>query len=322
MVSLVSGSSSLTFFLRLTWMGPVSPVQINRGQDEVKELRVRINEAVLFNEVTIVKHSVLFSLAVLCFAGVLAWYSTAPAPFEEEPGYSLRSAREVAPARKIANAEKARKLYEVRKVEDFKVTGSGGAEAWQKAKWEEMKKEGKGAHTYFSRFKMVYSSTGLYVFFSGSDEWLTATMKKDFMDLWLEDVFEVFLWPDEQHPLYFEYEISPLNHELPLLVTNISNRIMGWLPWHYSGDRKVQKKTGVIGNRKEPGAVIKGWSAEFFIPFKLLEPLLGSLPKAGDRWRANFYRVDYDGGKNTKWEWSPVAGDFHRPRDFGTIVFR
>ena len=301
-------------------MGLVSPVQINRGPDEVKELRVRINEAVLFNEVTIVKLSVLVSLSVLCSVGGLAWYSAFPdlVQFEAEAGDSNYSA----PPVKIAHAEKARKLYEVRKVEDFKVTGSGGAEAWQKAKWEEMKKEGKGAHTYFSRFKMVYSSTGLYVFFSGSDEWLTATMKKDFMDLWLEDVFEVFLWPDEQHPLYFEYEISPLNHELPLLVTNISNRIMGWLPWHYSGDRKVQKKTGVIGNSKEPGAVIKGWSAEFFIPFKLLEPLLGSLPKAGDRWRANFYRVDYDGGKTTKWEWSPVEGDFHRPRDFGTIVFR
>ena len=301
-------------------MGLVSPVQINRGPDEVKEPRVEINEAVLFNEVTIVKLSVLVSLSVLCSVGGLAWYSAFPdlVQFEAEAGDSSHSA----PPVKIAHAEKAAKLYEVRKVEDFKVTGSGGAEAWQKAKWEEMKKEGKGAHTYFSRFKMVYSSTGLYVFFSGSDEWLTATMKKDFMDLWLEDVFEVFLWPDEQHPLYFEYEISPLNHELPLLVTNISNRIMGWLPWHYSGDRKVQKKTGVIGNSKEPGAVIKGWSAEFFIPFKLLEPLLGSLPKAGDRWRANFYRVDYDGGKNTKWEWSPVAGDFHRPRDFGTILFR
>ena len=301
-------------------MGLVSPVQINRGPDEVKEPRVEINEAVLFNEVTIVKLSVLVSLSVLCSVGGLAWYSAFPdlVQFEAEAGDSSHSA----PPVKIAHAEKAAKLYEVKKVEDFEVTGSGGAEAWQKAKWAEMKKEGKGAHTYFSRFKMVYSSTGLYVFFSGSDEWLTATMKKDFMDLWLEDVFEVFLWPDEQHPLYFEYEISPLNHELPLLVTNISNRIMGWLPWHYSGDRKVQKKTGVIGNSKEPGAVIKGWSAEFFIPFKLLEPLLGSLPKAGDRWRANFYRVDYDGGKNTKWEWSPVAGDFHRPRDFGTIVFR
>ena len=38
------------------------------------------------------------------------------------------------------------------------------------------------------------------------------------MDLWNEDVFEVFLWTDERYPVYFEYEISPLNHELPILA--------------------------------------------------------------------------------------------------------
>ena len=222
----------------------------------------------------------------------------------------------------VAATDKAAKVYEVVKVKDFEITGGGGGEAWRKAAWGEMKREGKDGLTYFSRFKAVYSATGLYFFMTGSDERLTATMQKDFMDLFLEDVFEVFLWPDENQPLYFEYEISPLNRELPLMVTNINNRIMGWLPWHHSGDRKVRKKTGVIGNKLEPGAVIKGWRAEFFIPFKLLEPLLSSAPKKGDRWRANFYRVDYDGGKTTKWEWSSVSGDFHRPRDFGTLLFR
>ena len=172
----------------------------------------------------------------------------------------------------LVSAGKSDKIYEVVKVKDFEVTGGGGAGAWEKAAWGEMKREGKDGLTYFSRFKAVYSSTGLYFFMIGSDELLTATMQKDFMDLFLEDVFEVFLWPDESQPLYFEYEISPLNHELPLMVTNISNRIMGWLPWHYSGARRTRKKTGVIGNQLKPGAVIKGWRAEFFIPFKLLEP--------------------------------------------------
>ena len=234
----------------------------------------------------------------------------------------LFSAIAFAVAIPVGGTGKADRIYEVPKVEDFEITGSGGAAAWAKAAWGEMKREGKDGPTYFSRFKMVYSPKGLYFFMSGSDERLSATMQEDFMDLFLEDVFEVFLWPDESRPLYFEYEISPLSRELPLLVTNISNRVMGWLPWHYSGDRKVRKKTGVIGNKLEPGAVIKGWRAEFFIPFKLLEPLLNSVPKKGDRWRANFYRVDYDEGKTTKWEWSPVSGDFHRPRDFGTLLFR
>ena len=44
------------------------------------------------------------------------------------------------------------------------------------------------------------------------------------MDLWNEDVFEVFLWTDERYPVYLEYEISPLNHELPILDPEFRRR--------------------------------------------------------------------------------------------------
>ena len=47
--------------------------------------------------------------------------------------------------------------------------------------------------------------TGLYFLMEGTDRTLTATMNEDFMDLWKEDVFEVFLWTDERFPVYFEY---------------------------------------------------------------------------------------------------------------------
>ena len=54
-----------------------------------------------------------------------------------------------------------------------------------------------------------------------TDRTITATMQDDFLDLWKEDVFEFFLWPDERHPVYFEYEISPLGFELPILIPNL-----------------------------------------------------------------------------------------------------
>jgi len=38
------------------------------------------------------------------------------------------------------------------------------------------------------------------------------------------DVFEFFLWPDERYPVYFEYEISPLGHELPILIPNFGGQ--------------------------------------------------------------------------------------------------
>jgi len=122
-------------------------------------------------------------------------------------------------------------------------------------------------------------------------------MNEDFLDLWNEDVFEFFLWPDERYPVYFEYEISPLGYELPIIIPNFGGRFLGWRPWHYEGARKTQKATAVTGGAKRSGARVTGWKAEVFVPYELLKPLQSVPPQPGTRWRANFYRVDYDGGR-------------------------
>ena len=90
-------------------------------------------------------------------------------------------------------------------VEDFEVTGTGEHAGWQRAEWVTLRRRQPDGHPYESRFKIVYSSTGLYFLMDGTDRKLTATMNEDFMDLWNEDVFEVFLWTDERYPAYFEY---------------------------------------------------------------------------------------------------------------------
>jgi hypothetical protein len=168
---------------------------------------------------------------------------------------------------------------------------------------------------------MLYSGKGLYVLFDGSDRKLTATMREDFLDLWNEDVFEFFFWPDERQSIYFEYEISPLGYELPILVPNVDDKFLGWRPWHYEGDRKIKKATSVSGGKKESASAIDGWTAEVFVPYALLEPLANVPPKPGTRWRANFYRVDYDGGVETSWDWARVGPSFHEFKKYGTLLF-
>ena len=104
----------------------------------------------------------------------------------------------------------------VRPADDFEVTGAGESAAWRQAEWVPLRRREPDGHAYDTRFKTLYSGTGVYFLIEGTDRTLTATMNEDFMDLWNEDVFEVFLWTDERYPAYFEYEISPLNHELPI----------------------------------------------------------------------------------------------------------
>jgi hypothetical protein len=209
----------------------------------------------------------------------------------------------------------------VRATEEFELSGDGTAAAWQKTAWEPLARRGGSHHDYTARFKMLYSKTGLYVLMEGTDARLTATLREDFLDLWNEDVFEFFFWTDERFPLYFEYEISPLGYELPILIPNVDGQFLGWRPWHYEGQRRTRRATTVAGGPKQSGAKIADWTAEVFVPYKLLEPLGQVPPRPGTRWRANFYRVDYDDGQMSQWDWARVGPSFHEYRKFGTLIF-
>ena len=116
-------------------------------------------------------------------------------------------------------------MLKVLRTEDFAVNGNGDAPAWAKAAWEPLSPALAEGHPYQTRVKMLYSRTGLYVLMEAQDRTITATMNEDFLDLWNEDVFEFFLWPDERYPVYFEYEISPLGFELPILIPNFDGRV-------------------------------------------------------------------------------------------------
>jgi len=81
-----------------------------------------------------------------------------------------------------AQAEERPRLS-VRPADDFEVTGTGDHASWQRAEWVTLRRRQPEGHPYESRFKMLYSNTGLYFLMDGTDRKLTATMNEDFMDL-------------------------------------------------------------------------------------------------------------------------------------------
>ncbi len=211
------------------------------------------------------------------------------------------------------------KTLTVFKTADFDLNGQGTQAAWERASWEPLTAAGRRPE--LSRFKILYSTTGIYVLFQGADKKVTASKTEDFSELWLEDVFEAFFWPDEKTPIYLEYAISPLGRELPMLVPNLDGKFQGWLPWGYKEGRKARKATTVQGGQKKTGSPAGGWTAEFYLPFDLFRPLQNVPPAAGSEWRANFYRIDYDEG-TSNWTWSPIVTKFHDPKRFGTLKFQ
>ncbi len=214
-----------------------------------------------------------------------------------------------------AKPSKKDSVLKIQKVNDFEVTGKGMAAQWNAAQWVSLTKR-KGNVAYESKFKIVYSLTGIYCLYYCEDKKITSTLKEDFADIYNEDVVEVFFWTDESSPVYFEYELSPFNFELPIIVPNYKGEFFGWRPWHYEGERKTKHAANIV----EEGGQVKSWMAEFFIPFALLKPLQNVPPRSGTRWRANFYRIDYDSG-STEWTWKKVRDNFHDYKKYGMLEF-
>ena len=205
----------------------------------------------------------------------------------------------------------------IKATEDFELSGDGSNPAWKAAEWITLSRI-KGTSPYITRVRLLYSATGIYALYHCEDKKINATLHEDFSRLWTEDVIEMFLWPDESHPLYLEYELSPLGYELAILVPNINGQSAGWMPWHYEGNKKTRKGTKTL--RGSDGA-ITGWTGEFFIPYALLRPLQNVPPKKGTEWRANVYRIDYDDAESAYWSWQPVNNNFHEFQKYGTFVF-
>ena len=208
------------------------------------------------------------------------------------------------------------------KTDNFEITGDGVSKNWNKTAWIDIPQRSESDEVTETRAKVLYSDKGMYFLVECEDRLLTASMSGYMKDLWVEDVVEVFLWTDEDYQIYFEYEISPLNEELVLMVPNFDGDFLGWVPWHYDQEeRKVKHMTSVQGGKKETNAKIDSWTAEFFIPFELLKPLKNCPPESGMKWRMNIYRMDYDSGERMRWEWKPIKTNFHNFELFGEIVF-
>ncbi len=208
----------------------------------------------------------------------------------------------------------------VRKCQDFTVKGDGSSSAWNNTEWIGLVPQRSDCIAYETKIKVLYSGTGIYFLFHCQDEKLTTTMKADNLNLWEEDVVEVFLWTSEDFPVYFEYEISPMDYELPIMVPNYKGKFLGWLPWNYVGEKRVMHATSATGGVKKSGGTVTGWIAEFLIPYKLLAPLPKVPPASGTKWRANMYRIDYDKG-SSGFSWQKTSGSFHEYNSFGTFIF-
>ena len=220
------------------------------------------------------------------------------------------------------NKTSSMEAIHINKTADFNISGEGNSNNWKTADWVKIEQRAHLDIPMETKVKVLYSATGVYFLFHNKDSKLDASLENNGLHLWTEDVVEVFLWPDTSKEVYFEYELSPLNYELPLMVMNFDGKPHRWQVWNYEDDRVIQHKTAVQGGKKKSGANIKSWTAEFFIPYTLLSPMTQEIPKTGTEWRVNFNRMDYLDKKEIYWSWQDLPGSFHEINRFGTMIFK
>jgi hypothetical protein len=165
--------------------------------------------------------------------------------------------------------------------------------------------------------RVCHDGERLFVGFDCEDVAIVASHTGRNAPIYREDVVEAFLAPGADSRRYFELETSPRNAWFEARVVSPGGQRDSMRVdrnWVCAGfEHAVQS----VGRRGEGG---ESWSAEWAIPFASLGV---AAPRAGDPWRANFFRIDQaHGGEYSAW--SPTLADppdFHLPDRFGTLVF-
>jgi hypothetical protein len=169
--------------------------------------------------------------------------------------------------------------------------------------------------------RVWYDGSALYLGWTCRDSDIQATLKARDSRFWEEEVVEFFVTARDL-TRYFELQWNPLGGVFDAIITNqldvrgVSEKFDG--DWSYTANnmRSAVRLKGTVGKASD---VDESWQVEVVIPFADL----GAAPRAGDVWRANFYRFNRGNGlpaESVCWSPTQLKG-FHQPSRFGFLEF-
>jgi hypothetical protein len=174
-----------------------------------------------------------------------------------------------------------------------------------------------------TELQIAWDAANLYLAFQTKDKEIVSQYTKRDDTLWKEDVVEIYLDPDGDQKDYLELQVAPTGAVFDAFFS--SHRKPDWP--EASKNFNIEMKTAVtmVGtpNDKNEGGEDASWNVEVAIPFASIPSLKGKLPAPGDKWKANFYRLDVNpkAGRPSQAVWSPAGGDFHNLSRAGTLTF-
>jgi hypothetical protein len=163
-----------------------------------------------------------------------------------------------------------------------------------------------------------YDDHYLSVLFSSSDDLVKSTLIAHDAPLYEEDVVEIFITPG---PLerYYELEVSPRATVFDARVDSPDGERATMhvdREWNCEGLMAAVRQVTESHGAATIDTIIR-------IPFAALDR---PVPAEGERWRANFFRIDRHPEKGDEFSaWQPTMKfppDFHVPAAFGTLRFQ
>jgi hypothetical protein len=216
--------------------------------------------------------------------------------------------------------------------------------SWKSAPWTEpfidIEGDIRPQPRFATRAKMLWDDDYFYVSADLQEPDLWATLTARDAVIFQDNDFEVFIDPDGDTHGYYELEINARATVWDLLLVQPYRdggpAIHGW---DIAG---LKAAVDVRGTLNRPGDRDAGWSLELAMPWEILKEAAPGrrAPRAGERWRVNFSRVQWQldvvenrytkrlDGKTGKplpednWVWSPQgAVNMHMPERWGFVQF-
>jgi len=215
--------------------------------------------------------------------------------------------------------------------------------AWKHAAWTDAFVDIEGGirprPPLRTRVRMLWDSTFWYVAAEMQEPDLWATISEHDAVIFRDNDFELFIDPSGTAHRYFEIELNQLATVWDLfLVKPYREGGHADNSWSIPGLKVVVGLRGTLNNPRDRD---HGWVAELAIPWTAFADSGRNAvpPRAGERWRVNFSRVEWDtdvrdgdyvkrvdrGGKplsEHNWVWSPQGVvNMHVPEMWGVVTF-
>lgn len=210
--------------------------------------------------------------------------------------------------------------------------------SWQRAAWSELFVDIEGERgarpRYATRAKMLWDDEYFYIAADLEEPQVWATLTERDATIYRDNDFEVFIDPDGDTHLYYEFEINAHGTEWDLLLAKpYRNGGPHISAWHIDGLRTA---VNVWGSINDPTDKDQGWSVEMAFPWSVLRQAARTHRDtlAGKVWRVNFSRVQWElevedgayvkveGRSEDNWVWSPQGlVNMHFPEQWGYVLF-